>query len=145
MKKSHVEIIVGVFICVGLMLMAYTSVKLGQVDFFNNNYYEVKATFTSVTGLKPDTVVEISGVKVGRVTDIKLENYQGVVTMEIENGTEIQDDAIASIRTRGILGENYIEVLPGASDEILGSGDIIFDTEPPFDLLTVIKSLVVSE
>ncbi|MCA9409276.1 MAG: MCE family protein, partial [Candidatus Omnitrophica bacterium] len=67
MKKIDIEITVGFFIFIGILCMAYTSIKLGQVEFFKNNYYELKAKFTSVTGLKKDTPVEISGVKIGNV------------------------------------------------------------------------------
>jgi len=135
MKKPDIEIIVGLFICVGILCMAYTSIKLGKVELFNNDYYPLRAVFTSATGLKEDTNIEISGVRVGKVTGITLENYQAIVTMLIKNGIEVQDDAIASIKTNGILGEKYIEILPGGSTDILESGGLILDTEPPFDLL----------
>lgn len=145
MKKSTIEIIVGLFICVGLLCMGYISIKLGNVSLFNNDYYPLQATFTTVAGLKKDTHVEISGVQVGKVKSIHLENYQAIVSMLIKNGIEIQDDAIASIRTKGILGDQYIDILPGASDEILNAGDLIMDTEPPFDLLSILKNFVIDE
>ncbi|MCA9409106.1 MAG: MCE family protein, partial [Candidatus Omnitrophica bacterium] len=66
-----------------------------------------------------------------------------LVTFEINDHIKIHEDAIASIRTKGILGEQYIEILPGASDTVLKPGETLFDTEPPFDLLSVIKNLVV--
>lgn len=143
MKKFDIEIMVGLFIFFGLLCMAYTSVKLGQIDFMNTDYYPIEANFTSVTGLKTDTPIEISGVKVGKVKDIRLENYNAIVTMLIKKDIELQDDAIASIRTKGILGEQYIEILPGGSDVILAPGDEMLDTEPPFDLLSVLKNLVI--
>ena len=143
MKKIDIEIIVGIFIFLGLVCMAYVSIKLGQVEFLDTDYYPVKATFTSVTGLKRDTHIEISGVKVGKVKDIRLKDYQAVVTMLIKKDIKIQDDAIASIRTKGILGEQYIEILPGGSDIILEPGDTLFDTEPTFDLLSVIKKFTI--
>ena len=143
MKKTNVEIIVGLFLCVGLLCMTYISVKLGNVNFFNNDYYPLQASFSSVAGLKKDTSVEISGVQVGRVKSIHLEDYQAIVNLLIRNGIEVQDDAIASIRTKGILGDQYIEILPGASDTVLESGEIIMDTEPPFDLLSILKNFVV--
>ena len=143
MKKSSVEIIVGLFMCAGIACMAYTSIKLGNVDLFNTDYYPVKASFTSVSGLKKDTNVEVSGVQIGKVESIRLENYQAIVTMLIRKNIEIQDDAIASIRTKGILGDQYIEILPGASDIVLGPGETIVDTEPPFDLLSLLKKFVI--
>lgn len=145
MKKNNIEISVGIFVFLGLVCMAYTSIKLGRLEFLNTHYYPVKANFSSVTGLRTDTDVEIAGVKVGKVKDIHLQDYQAIVTMLINKDIKIQDDAIASIRTKGILGEKYVEILPGASDAILEPDGVIFDTEPPFDLLSVIKGLVVKE
>ena len=143
MKKAATETLVGIFIFVGILCMGYTSIRLGQVEFFNNDYYPIKASFTSATGLKADTNVEISGVKIGKVKSIHLENYQAIVTILIQKGVAIQDDAIASVRTKGILGEQYIAILPGGSDENLEPDGMILDTEPPFDLLSVIKNLVI--
>jgi len=145
MKKQSIEIIVGLFVCIGLAGMAYTSIHLGQVDFFSNNFYTIDATFASVTGLKKDTDIEISGVKIGKVNKIVLEDYQAVVTMSIHKDVLIQDDSIASIRTKGILGEQYISISPGGSDITLQPGDALFDTEPPFDLLGVIKNFIMSD
>lgn len=139
MKKTSIEIIVGIFVMLGLISMAYISINLGRVEFFKSDYYPIKAKFTSVTGLKTDTTVEISGVKIGKVEDIKLEDYQAVVTMLIKNNVKIQDDALASIRSKGILGEKYISIFPGVSGVFLESGDTLFDTEPSFDLLSIIK------
>lgn len=145
MKKGAIEIIVGVFILAGIACMAYTSVQLGKVDFFSNNYYPLTASFTSISGLKVDTYVQIAGVPVGKVKAIKLmDNYQAVITLDIQNGVKIQEDAIASVKTNGLLGEKYIEIIPGGSEVILKPGEAIFDTEPPFDLTTAIKNFAVS-
>lgn len=145
MRKIDTEIIVGIFVCIGIACMAYTSIELGEIDLFKNDYYSIQASFTSVTGLKKDTDIEISGVRVGKVTDINLENYQAVVTMLIKKDIEIQDDAIASIKTNGILGAKYIEILPGGSSEILKPNGLILDTEPPFDLITAIKKFALDD
>lgn len=145
MKKDNLEIIVGIFVLSGLLCMGYISIKLGQIDFFKKDYYPLKATFSSVAGLKPDNDVEIAGVKIGKVKDIKLDNYQALVTMLIDKKVKISEDAIAAIRSKGILGERYIEILPGASNNILKAGDLIFDTEPSFDLLTAIKKIALEK
>ena len=145
MKKSQIELIVGLFMCVGIALMAYTSYELGNVDFFNRGYYPLQASFTSVTGLKKDTDVEIAGVQIGKVESIQLDDYQAVVNLLIKKGIKIHEDAIASIRTKGLLGDQYIEILPGASDVALKPGDMILDTEPPFDLISTLKKFVVDQ
>jgi phospholipid/cholesterol/gamma-HCH transport system substrate-binding protein len=143
MKKFDIEIIVGLFMCLGILGLGYLSINLGQVDFLDSNYYPLKASFSSATGLQKDTNIEIAGVKIGKIKEITLENYEAVVTMLIDKNIKIQDDAIASIRTKGILGEQYIEILPGGSDIILKPNEAIFDTEPPFNLMTAIKGMVI--
>jgi len=144
MKKFDIEIAVGIFIFIGILCMAYISIELGQIDFFGRGYYPLEASFSSVKGLHEDTVVEIAGVRVGRVQSIELdlETYDALVVLLIKNEIQVQDDAIASVRTKGILGEKYIEILPGGSDVILKEGELIFDTEPPLDLENVIKNFV---
>ena len=74
--------------------------------------------------------------------NVQLKDYHALVQMRIRNQYKIQEDAIASIRTKGLLGERYIEVLPGGSSVILKDGDEIFDTEPPVDLIGLIKSAI---
>ena len=146
MKKSKIEFIVGLFILAGLFCMVFISIQLGKIEFFNKgNYYPIKAVFSSVSGLKQNTNIEISGVKIGTLKSIKLDDYQAVVTMLIRKDIEIQEDAIASIRTKGLLGEKYISIIPGGSDELLSPGDTLFDTEPPFDLEGMIKHFVVND
>ncbi len=145
MKKSNVEIMVGLFVCLGLICMVYLSIHLGKVEIFGVNDYSVQAFFTSASGLKEDSNVEIAGVRVGKVEKIELEDFQAVVTLSLKEDVKIQDDAIASIKTNGILGEKYIEITPGGSENTLKAGEAIFDTEPPFDLLSVIKNIVIEK
>lgn len=145
MKNSKIEIIVGIFVVIGIICMGYTSVRLGKVEFFNKEYYPLKARFTSVTGLRPDTSVEIAGVQVGKVKELKLEDYQAIVTLLIEKDVKIHQGAIASIRTKGILGEKYVKISPGSSDVVLKPGDMIFDTEPAFDMMSIIKKFMVEK
>jgi len=87
-------------------------------------------------------VVEISGVEVGKVSDIKLIDYQAVVSMLIRDDVELQDDAIASIRTKGLMGEKYVEIMPGGSDKVIQPGDTLRETEPPIDLEKLIGNFV---
>src|SRR3972149_8315186 len=131
MKKFDVEIAVGIFVFLGILCMAYISVKLGKINLIGNDYYPVKAVFSTVKGLKKDTVVEIAGVEVGKVDTIKLVNYEAVVTLLIREDIELQEDAIASIRTKGLLGEKYVEIAPGGSDVLIQPGATLHDTEPP--------------
>lgn len=142
MKKFDVEIAVGIFVFFGLLCMAYISVKLGKINLLGDNYYSVNAVFSSVKGLKKDTVVEIAGVEVGKVNTIKLVDYEAVVTLLIREDIELQEDAIASIRTKGLLGEKYVEIMPGGSDELIRPGGTLRETEPPIDLEKLIGNFV---
>ena len=76
MKKFDAEIAVGIFVFIGIVCMGYISVNLGKINLWGDRYYQVKAVFSSVKGLKKNTVVEISGVEIGKVKDIKLVDYQ---------------------------------------------------------------------
>ncbi len=147
MRKVGIEIVVGIFIVIGLLCLAYISIKLGKVNLLGSKYYSVKAVFSSVKGLKKYTAVEIAGVEVGKVDDIELdtENYEAVITLLIRDDVELQEDAIASIRTKGLLGEKYVEITPGGSDELVPPGGTIIETEPPIDLEKLIGSFVFGE
>ena len=142
MRRVGVEIAVGIFIIVGLLCLAYISIKLGKVSLSGQNYYSVKAIFSTVKGLKDDTVVEISGVEIGKVDSIRLDNYEAVTTLLIRKDIKLQEDAIASIRTKGLLGEKYVEITPGGSDEMIPPDGTIFETEPPIDLEKLIGNIV---
>lgn len=142
MRRAGVEIAVGIFIIVGLLCLAYISIKLGNVNLSGKNYYSVKAIFSTVKGLKNNTVVEISGVEIGKVDSIRLDNYEAVTTLLIRKGIKLQEDAIASIRTKGLLGEKYVEITPGGSDTIIPPDGTIFETEPPIDLEKLIGNIV---
>ncbi len=142
MRRVGVEIAVGIFIIVGLVCLAYISIKLGKVSLSGQNYYPVKAIFSTVKGLRNDTVVEISGVEVGKVDSIRLDNYEAVTTLLIRKDIKLQEDAIASIRTKGLLGEKYVEITPGGSDIMIPPDGTIFETEPPIDLEKLIGNFV---
>ncbi|GJQ58997.1 MAG: outer membrane lipid asymmetry maintenance protein MlaD [Candidatus Scalindua sp. AMX11] len=143
MKKFGVEIAVGIFIIAGLLCLAYISIYLGKINLLGmgNNTYEVKAIFSSATGLKKDTDIKIAGVNVGIVTSITLDNYEAVVAMKIRNDIELQDDCIASINTMGLLGDAYVEISPGGSDVIIEPGGMIRETVPPVDLKKLIGNI----
>jgi phospholipid/cholesterol/gamma-HCH transport system substrate-binding protein len=142
MKKFDVEIAVGIFVFFGLLCLGYISVKLGKINLIGNHYYPVNAVFSTVKGLKKDTVVEIAGVEVGKVDDIKLVNYEAVVTLRIRNDIKLQEDAIASIRTKGLMGEKYVEIMPGGSEKVIEPGGSLHETEPPIDLEKLIGNFV---
>jgi phospholipid/cholesterol/gamma-HCH transport system substrate-binding protein len=98
--------------------------------------------FPTVAGLREGATVEIAGVQIGRVQSIKLAEYAAVVTLRIDNQVQLQEDAIASIRTRGLIGEKYVSVTPGGSDHLLTAGGRIREVEPPIDIETLIGHFI---
>jgi phospholipid/cholesterol/gamma-HCH transport system substrate-binding protein len=136
------EVVVGIFLLMGIFALGYISVRLGKMEVFGLGGYVVYADFPTVGGLKEGAAVEIAGVGVGRVQDIALVNYRARITLLINNGIELQEDTIASVRTKGLIGEKYVLLSPGGSDEIIAPGDKIREVEPPLDLEEMIGSLI---
>ncbi len=134
MKEGRLELLVGVFVLIGLACVAYLTVRLGNVDLFGTSGYALRADFDSASGLTSGAPVEIAGVVVGRVDRIALDKTRALVTLRLQFGIPVQEDAIASIRARGLIGEKYVQILPGGSDRIVPPGGRIRETESPPDL-----------
>ncbi|MGR8920761.1 MAG: outer membrane lipid asymmetry maintenance protein MlaD [Gammaproteobacteria bacterium] len=138
------EIGVGLFMLLGLGALVYLAVRLGDVDLLASNRYRLDARFVSSSGLKPGAFVEVGGVRVGRVGDIRLdhETYESVVSLELEPEVRLQEDAIASIRTEGIIGDKFVKITPGGSDMLLEAGDEIYETESSISLEELISKYI---
>jgi phospholipid/cholesterol/gamma-HCH transport system substrate-binding protein len=136
MSRFNVEIVVGIFLVLGFLSFAWISVKLGDVSFFGPGTYQVSANFGSISGLREGAVVEIAGVPVGEVSNIRLnqEYYEAEVSLSITEGVEISEDSIASIRTAGIIGDRYVSISPGGAPETLRDGGKILETESAINL-----------
>ncbi len=133
MRRSALELGVGVFVIIGILALGYLSIKLGRVELLAGRGYLVLAEFSSVGGLKPGATVEIAGVEVGRVEAITLADYQARVTMRIQAGVKLQEDSIASIKTKGLIGEKYLRINPGGSERLIPPNGRIREVEPPVD------------
>jgi phospholipid/cholesterol/gamma-HCH transport system substrate-binding protein len=142
MRRSPLELGVGVFVILGVLALAYLSIKLGRVELLGARGYIVTADFSSVGGLKPGSAVEIAGVEVGRVEAITLSDYQARVVMRINADVKLQEDTIASIKTKGLIGEKYVRVSPGGSDRLIPPNGRIREVEAPVDLEELISKYV---
>ncbi|MGA7829214.1 MAG: outer membrane lipid asymmetry maintenance protein MlaD [Geobacteraceae bacterium] len=145
MKRASLEITVGIFVLVGIVCLGYLSIKLGKMEVLGGDSYKVTANFSNVSGLREGASVEIAGVDVGRVDRIVLDpkaGYTARVTLRINLGIELQDDVIASVRTRGIIGDKFIQLQPGASDKVLHNGGRIRDTESAIDFEGLISKYI---
>ena len=142
MKRSMLDLSVGVFLIIGLLAVAWLSVRLGRVDLLGGGGYVVSADFPTVGGLKAGSPVEIAGVPVGSVDKIVLVEDQARVVMSIRTGIKLQDDSIASIKTKGLIGEKFVQISPGGSDRTIPPNGRIKEVEPPVDLEEILSKYV---
>ncbi len=144
MKRFNTEIVVGLFLVVGLVCFAYLAVQLGDVGLFKDDSYPVKARFISISGLKEGAAVELAGVKIGKVSRIALDrdSFEAEVEMSINGDVQLQEDVIASIRTQGIIGDRFIKITPGGAEEILQAGMEIIETESAISLEELISKYI---
>ena len=142
MERSRVNIAVGVFVVIGIVAFGYLSIKLGRVSFLGATGYVVIADFPSIGGLKPGSTVEIAGVEIGRVEAIGLADYQARVTLRINGGVKLQEDSIASIKTKGLIGEKYLRISPGGSERIIPPNGKIREVEAPVDFEELLSKYI---
>jgi phospholipid/cholesterol/gamma-HCH transport system substrate-binding protein len=144
MKKINTELVVGIFMIAGFLAFVYLSTQMGEFSIFSlERNYRVVAEFDSVTGLKVGAGIEIAGVNIGKVSSITLgEDDLAKVTMLVNREVKITKDAIASIRTRGLIGDKYIKITRGADEEMLQDGEVIFDTESSIDIEELVSKYI---
>jgi phospholipid/cholesterol/gamma-HCH transport system substrate-binding protein len=140
--QTRTEIIVGVFVLVGIACLGYLAIKLGKLEVLGNSGYRVYADFPSVAGLKIGDPVEIAGVKVGRVDAMGLADDRARLELRMQDGIKLQEDVIASVRARGLIGDKFVLITPGASDKIIPPGGKIRETESPPDIPDLIGKIV---
>jgi len=142
MERTRVNIVVGLFLVIGILALGYLSIQLGRVSFLGGRGYVVTVDFPSVGGLKAGSTVEIAGVEIGRVDSIGLDNYQARVLLRVRNGVKLQEDSIASIKTKGLIGEKYVRISPGGSDKIIQPGGKIREVEAPVDFEELLSKYI---
>jgi len=147
MKKYALETIVGIFVVLGLLLIGFMTVKLGHVSFLGDNSYSLIANFTAVTGLRVGNPVDVLGIEVGKVQKITMDqkNQKAKVEIRIRNDIKVYDDAIASIKTQGLIGDSYLSIDTGGAGDLLGPDGIITDTQPPLDIIELIGKYAFGE
>jgi phospholipid/cholesterol/gamma-HCH transport system substrate-binding protein len=144
-NKRSIEILVGLFVLLGMGGLLFLALKAANLASFGSGKgYAISARFENIGGLKPRSAIRSAGVTVGRVTSIKLDpkTYQGVVTMEVDNSVQFPKDSSAKILTAGLLGDQYIGIEPGASEENLAAGAVITQTQSAVVLENLIGQLV---
>ncbi len=142
-KSSTRDFIVGGFVLVGLAAVVYLSVNLGGVSYTGAGGFELLATFDDVGGLSQRSPVKISGVKVGQVRSIHLDgDLRAQVSLDLDPALELPIDSSASIRTAGLLGDQFVSLEPGAEDELLAPGELFEYTESALSLDKLVGRLV---
>jgi len=139
-KKYKMETTVGIFVIIGLLCLGYITIKLGNLSLIKSDTYSLNTRFTSVSGLRTGNSVEMFGIEVGTVGKLSMDQDEqvAVVELKIQKDVEIYGDAIASVKTSGLIGDRYVQIDPGGSDEKLDHGDNIVETEAPIDLQELI-------
>jgi phospholipid/cholesterol/gamma-HCH transport system substrate-binding protein len=142
MDRTRLHLAVGVFMILGILALGYLSIKLGRVSFFGGGGYPIIVDFPSVGGLKEGSTVEIAGVEIGRVESIGLADYQARVVLRVNGNVQLQEDSIASIKTKGLIGEKYIRISPGGSDKIIPPNGKLREVEAPVDFEELLSKYI---
>jgi phospholipid/cholesterol/gamma-HCH transport system substrate-binding protein len=147
-NKRGIETLVGLFVLLGLLGLVFLALQAANLTTFGTNKgYTVSARFDNIGGLKPRSPIRSAGVTIGRVTSIGLDpkTFEGVVSMEIDATVQFPKDSSAKILTAGLLGDQYIGIEPGSSDENLAAGGKITQTQSAVVLENLIGQLVTSK
>lgn len=147
MKRSTIDLWVGIFIAIGIACMIFLALKVANLTPQNaNSTYVLMADFDNIGGLKIKAPVKSSGVVVGRVTNIELDTqrYVAHVTLAIDKRYQFSRDASAEILTSGLLGEQYIGLTEGGDQDTLKSGDSITITSSALVLEQLISKFMLN-
>jgi phospholipid/cholesterol/gamma-HCH transport system substrate-binding protein len=141
MKQTNVEIWVGLFILAGFLAFCYLAFNLGEVTLFSNSrMMTIKAEFDNISGVKKGSSVQISGVPVGKVTQVALNaDHFAEVSMDIDKTLKIPIDSVASVKSQGIIGDKYIKITFGGDSKSLQEGGKLIETESAIDIESLIS------
>ena len=145
MDKTTLDIWVGLFVAIGIAALMGLAMKVGNLTSNTlGETYSVYANYENIGGLKPRAPVKSSGVVVGRIDNIKFDTkaYQAVVTLKIDKRYPFPKDTFANIYTSGLLGEQYIGLEAGGSDDLLANGGKITQTQSAIVLENLISQFL---
>lgn len=148
MQRTTLDLWVGAFVVAGIAALVVLALKVGNLSTYNvSETYQLSAYFTNVGGLKPTASVRSAGVLVGRVSSIALDNdrYEAKVTISIDKRYQFPKDTFANILTSGLLGEQYIGLVPGGDEEMLKDGGVFRKTQSAMVLEDLIGKFLFSQ
>jgi len=139
-KYTRLDLAVGSFVLVGLAALAWLALKIGGGAFVGRDTTTVRARFANLGGLAPGASVMVSGVSVGKVEKVELdERYAAIATLRVRKDLKLPSDTMAAIRSSGLIGDKFVALNPGADDALLQPGELITDTESAVDLESLIS------
>jgi phospholipid/cholesterol/gamma-HCH transport system substrate-binding protein len=136
------QFIVGIFAILGIVALGILSISLGKVSILPVPGYTLYADFDNISGLKTADKVQLAGVEIGKINSIMLNKERARIAMRINQGVQIDADAIAAIKTSGIIGDKYVSIQLGPSDRILKDGEVLRQTQSAFVLEDAIGQLI---
>ena len=141
MGNSRMEITVGVFLVMVFLALGWLAMQLGEVSWLTGaKSYTLNAEFNNISGVKLGADIQISGVTVGKVRQLRLnEDNLAMVAMQIDKGVKVPVDSIASVKSQGIIGDKFIQVALGGDETAYQPGETIVDTESAVDLESLIS------
>ena len=144
MNKRKIEFYVGLFVIIGILCTGYLFIVLGEISLVRDKQYPIYAFFTSVSGLKTGAKIEMVGVQIGTVSKVSIDKERLLAKVEfrIDKNIELSEDVIASVKTSGIIGQKYIDILPGGSDIMIEPGEEIFNTESSLDIESLVRKFI---
>jgi phospholipid/cholesterol/gamma-HCH transport system substrate-binding protein len=140
--SRQTQFIVGLFALMGIGALIYLSVRLGNIGIFPQPGYTLYANFDNISGLKVGDQVQLAGVSIGKVQSISLQENRAHVAMRINKGVKIDTDAIAAVKTSGIIGDKYVAIELGPGEHDLTDGGVIRQTQSAFVLEDAIGQLI---
>jgi len=138
------EFIVGIFALIGIAALAFLSLRLGRIELLPEPGYTIYANFDNISGLRKGDRVEIAGVQIGKVVAISLNQDRARIAMRLNNDVKVDDQAIAAIKTSGIIGDKYVSIAPGPGDHDVTDGGTLRQTQSAFVLEDAIGQLISS-
>ena len=144
MGNSRMEIAVGLFLVIGFLAFGWLASQLGEVSWLTaRDTYVLNAEFDNIAGLKAEADVQISGVTVGKVQQLRLGKDNGaVVGMQLDREVKVPVDSVASVKSQGLIGDKYIQITLGGDEKLYKPGETIVDTESSVDLESLISKFV---
>ncbi len=140
-KRISSELAVGIAVLIGITCLFYMSFRIGKFGSFQERGYEVSVTIPDANGLERRSPVEIAGVNVGKVKSVKLDGYKAQTTLLIRNDVKIPADSKVAVRTQGVLGDKYLEIIPGKDTQNLAAGDKIKEFVPAPDVAALFANV----